>query len=58
MTIEEYLKRKPYKNPEILVFETIPKTFGRYSTNDEGTAMLLLPEWKQRVTTRTCQIEG
>ncbi|MFE3576044.1 hypothetical protein [Lysinibacillus sp. NPDC059133] len=27
ITVEEYLKRKPYKNPEILVFETIPKKF-------------------------------
>ena len=31
ITVEEYLKRKPYKNPEILVFETIPKEFLEYS---------------------------
>jgi len=31
MTVEEYLKRKPYKKPEILVFETIPKEFLEYS---------------------------
>ncbi|KIL72981.1 hypothetical protein SD78_3169 [Bacillus badius] len=30
MVADEYLKRKPYKHPEILVFETIEKHFLEY----------------------------